>query len=153
MINKFQHNDGGREAAGFKGEAGDCVARSIAIAAELPYQQVYDRLAAGNQSQRRSKHTRAHHGKRTARSGISTHRKWFKDYMRKLGFEWVPTMFVGQGCKVHLRSDELPKGRIITVLSRHYAAVVDGVVQDTWPCDRNGTRCVYGYWRKGGDAK
>jgi hypothetical protein len=32
----FQINDGGRERAGFKGGAGDCVVRSIAIAANLP---------------------------------------------------------------------------------------------------------------------
>lgn len=29
------YHDGGRAAAGFKGKARDCVARSIAIAAEL----------------------------------------------------------------------------------------------------------------------
>ena len=44
----FVYNDGGREAAGYKGKAGDCVCRAIAIAARLPYQEVYDRLAEGN---------------------------------------------------------------------------------------------------------
>ena len=55
-IPAFVYNDGGREAAGYKGKAGDCVCRSIAIAAQLPYQQVYDRLAEGNAKQRKSKH-------------------------------------------------------------------------------------------------
>jgi hypothetical protein len=36
----FQLNDGGRDAAGFKGGAGDCVVRSIAIAANLPYMRL-----------------------------------------------------------------------------------------------------------------
>ena len=31
------YDDGGRNAAGFRGKAGDCVARSIAIATRLPY--------------------------------------------------------------------------------------------------------------------
>jgi hypothetical protein len=44
----FQLNDGGREAAGFKGGAGDCVVRAIAIAAQLPYMQVYEDLRAAN---------------------------------------------------------------------------------------------------------
>lgn len=33
----FIFNDGGRAAAGFRGKAGDCVCRAIAIAAERPY--------------------------------------------------------------------------------------------------------------------
>jgi hypothetical protein len=40
----FEFNDGGREKAGFKGGAGDCVVRSIAIAANLPYMKVYEDL-------------------------------------------------------------------------------------------------------------
>ena len=34
-------SDGGRKAAGFSGPANDCVARSIAIAAQRPYAAVY----------------------------------------------------------------------------------------------------------------
>jgi hypothetical protein len=141
---QFIHDDGGRAAAGFKGKAGDCVARSIAIASGCPYAEVYARLAAGNGEQRASKRT-VKRG-RTARSGIFTTRKWFKDYMAELGFSWTPTMAIGSGCKVHLRSDELPSGRIVVALSRHYAAVIDGVLHDTYQDDRAGTRCVYGYW-------
>ena len=32
-------NDGGRAAAGYKGKAGDCVVRSIAIVTDLPYKK------------------------------------------------------------------------------------------------------------------
>ena len=45
MTEGFIRDDGGRAAAGFKGSAGDCVARSIAIAAGLPYAEVYVALA------------------------------------------------------------------------------------------------------------
>ena len=143
---EFEKNDGGREAAGYKGNARDCVARSIAIAAERPYREVYDALADGNANQRASSRTPKR--SRSARNGVSVKRKWFKDYMQSLGFTWTPTMFIGSGCKTHLRADELPTGRIIVSLSKHYAAVIDGVLHDTYDCSRNGTRCVYGYWSK-----
>ena len=56
-------------------------------------------------------------------------------------------MAIGQGCTVHLRADELPAGRLVVRLSRHVCAVVDGTVHDNHDPRRNGTRCVYGYWR------
>ncbi len=141
----FVYNDGGREAAGYKGSTGDCVTRAIAIAARLPYQEVYDRLADGNAKQRKSKHDKGERT-RTARDGISTTRKWFKDYMSELGFNWTPTMQIGSGCKIHLKADELPSGHLVVSVSKHFTAVIDGVIQDTHDCSRNGTRCVYGYW-------
>ena len=55
-------------------------------------------------------------------------------------------MFIGSGTTVHLKADELPKGRIICNVSKHYTAVVDGVIQDTYDPSRRGTRAVYGYW-------
>lgn len=147
---KFVENDGGRAAAGYKGKAGDCVARAVAIASGKPYAEVYVALADGMGSQRKSKG-------RTARNGVSTRRKWFKDYMASLGFKWVPCMFVGQGCKVHLSDGELPMGRLVVAVSKHYTAVIDGVIHDTYNpqrttmwSDENGyrkaERCVYGYW-------
>lgn len=145
-MTRFLHNDGGRQAAGFKGTTSDCVTRAIAIVTGLPYKEVYNRIAEGNATQRRSKHDT---GKRvrTARNGVCTKRKWFKDYMRELGFEWHSCMDIGSGCKVHLRHQELPSGKIIVSLSRHCAAVIDGVIHDTYDCSRDGTRCVYGYWK------
>ena len=146
----WNYNDGGRSAAGFKGRAGDCVARSIAIASGRDYREIYDLLAEGNANERRAKGKKK--GKRSARNGIHTKRKWFKDLMAKLGFEWTPTMSIGSGCKVHLRDGELPAGRLVTALSGHYAAVIDGVIHDTSDPSRGGSRCVYGYWKwKGGE--
>jgi hypothetical protein len=140
----FVYHDGGRAEAGYKGKAGDCVCRAICIASGRPYKEVYDRLAEGNAKQRKSKHT----GKRSrsARNGIYTTRKWFKDYMKELGFTWTPTMTIGSGCTVHLRADELPSGRLVCSVSNHNVAVIDGVIHDTYDCSRKGSRCVYGYW-------
>jgi len=83
---QFNYNDGGRSQAGYKGTSGDCVCRAICIAAELPYQQVYDYLAVNNQRQRKSK-MQKNSRSRSAQKGISVKRKWFKDYMNSLGFE------------------------------------------------------------------
>ena len=38
---EFNFNGGGRTRAGYKGRTGGCVTRAVAIAAQLPYQQVY----------------------------------------------------------------------------------------------------------------
>lgn len=138
-----QYDDGGRSAAGYRGQAGDCVCRAISIAAQLPYQEVYTRLALGNAMQR----NRNRKPRRTAREGIRVQSKWFKDYMLSLGFHWTATMRIGSGCHVHLRKEELPHGRLVVHLSKHSAAVIDGVLHDTYDCSRKGTRCVYGYWQ------
>lgn len=68
--------------------------------------------------------------------------------MTGLGWTWIPTMGVGTGCKVHMAAGELPMGRIIVKVSKHYSTVIDGVIHDAFDPSRNGTRCVYGYWRK-----
>ena len=56
-------------------------------------------------------------------------------------------MAIGQACKVHLSSDELPSGRLVVSVSKHVTAVIDGVIHDTHDPGRDGTRCVYGYWK------
>jgi hypothetical protein len=153
---RFVKTDGGRSTAGFvnKATSGDCVARAVAIASGRPYGKVYDELAEINASMPLSKHRRRRGkvGSFTASHGIWTRSKLFKDYMRSIGFEWVPTMQIGSGCRVHVRASELPKGRIILALSKHYAAVIDGVLHDMYDCSRDGTRCVYGYWNFAGVA-
>lgn len=142
---EFVLNDGGRAEAGFKGKAGDCVARAIAIASGLPYTEVYNALAQGTGNQPAGKR-----GKRpaTANQGITVGRKLFKDYMASIGFVWTPTMGIGTGCKVHLVDGELPMGRLVVSVSKHYTSVIDGVVNDTWNPQRATGRCVYGYWKK-----
>jgi len=145
-MDTFIFNDGGRAEAGYKGQTGDCVCRSICIVTGKPYDEVYQALAEGNFTQRKSKHSKK--GKRTAANGINTKRKWFNEYMLSLGFKWVPTMFVGVGCKMHLKKEELPTGKIICNISKHFVAVVDGVINDIYDCSREGTRCVYGYYHQ-----
>lgn len=147
MMIQHLYNDGGRLAAGYmNSRVGDCVCRAIAIASGVPYQEVHARLSHENLTQRVTKKG----GQRTwtADRGIMTNRKWFKDYMKELGFTWVATMGIGTGCRVHLRTVELPAGRLVVSVSKHVCAVIDGILQDTYDCSREGRRCVYGYWIK-----
>ncbi len=148
---RFQFNDGGRAEAGFKGGAGDCVVRAIAIAARLPYLQVYEDLRVANARYaelRNDKLARRLNAKGSSpRNG--NHRNVFHDYIVDLGFEWVPTMRVGAGCQVHLRANELPiSGTLIIKVSKHLTTMIDGVIHDTHDPSRGGQRCVYGYYWK-----
>lgn len=165
------YDDGGRAQAGFKGSTGDCATRSIAIVTGLPYKQVYDRINELAGSERTGRRKR---GISNARTGV--YRQTVDKIMKSLGYIWTPTMLIGQGCKVHLRSEELPSGRLLCVVSKHYTAVIDGVIHDTFNpsrevhstrpndggplkkgewlhpdgdviCSIQG-RCVYGYYSK-----
>ena len=136
----FIITDGGRAAAGYRGHAGDCVARSIAIAAQLPYQIVYDALNAA------AKQERPRGGTSSARNGMA--RPTIRKFLKELGWYWIPTMGIGTGTRVHLCADELPRGRLVVSCSKHLTAMIDGVIHDTHDPSRGGTRCVYGYWTR-----
>jgi hypothetical protein len=133
----WKYNDGGRAAAGYKGQANDCVARAIAIFTERPYREIYQELALAEQQVT---------GIKSARNGIS--KKAYKKYIEEtLGLAWVPTMKIGQGTTTHLKAGELPNhGRLLVSVSKHMVTMIDGVIHDTHDPSRGGTRAVYGYW-------
>ncbi len=139
----YRTTDGGRAAAGYKGLTEDCACRALAIAAEIEYREAYDLINAYCAD---VKPRKRRWGKSSARTGV--HRLIFRRLMADLGWTWTPTMTIGSGTRVHVRSDELPEGRLILSLSRHYAAFVDGELHDNHDSGRDGTRCVYGYWLK-----
>lgn len=134
------YNDGGRKAAGYRGDTRDCVCRAIAIATGKPYGEVYAALNHWALSER----PRNGRSRSSARTGV--HRATIRCYMEALGWRWVPTMGIGTGCTVHLCAEELPAGRLVVSVSRHLVAVIDGVIHDTHDPRRDGSRCVYGYF-------
>jgi hypothetical protein len=153
------YNDGGRSSAGFKGSTGDCGTRAIAIATGMDYRAAYDLVNSYGARERTGRRKKS---KSNARSGVfsATMRKIMAD----LGWAWTPTMRIGSGCTVHLADGELPMGRLIVLVSKHFTAVIDGVIHDTFDPQRhtievgrkNGVdyrreyeRCVYGYWSRG----
>src|SRR5277367_6585718 len=93
----IQETDGGRREAGFEGkDAGACVVRAVTIATGLPFRKVYDDLNALAKAHE-------HRGKRkksisNARTGVF--RTTYERYLKSLGWEWTPTMRVGEGCRV-----------------------------------------------------
>jgi len=143
-------NDGGRKAAGFKGDAGDCLCRAAAIVTGRSYREVYDLI---NELAERERYARGRLGmmaatgrKSSARTGV--YKATGRDVLESLGLRWTPTMTIGAGCRVHLAPGELPAGRLVVQVSKHWTAVIDGVVYDTHDPSRDGSRCVYGYWSK-----
>lgn len=131
---QFVFNDGGRLAAGFKTRTNDCVIRAVAIAANIEYRTVYDEIKSLYKS-------------KSFNLARGIDKKITKEYLSKLGWTWTPTMQIGSGCKVHLRADQLPSGRVIVSVSRHLVAMIDGVIHDIYDPTREGERCVYGYWK------
>lgn len=142
---KFIKNDGGRKDAGFKGTTGDCGVRALAITTGKPYREVYDRLFELQREFLSNKRA-----KRYKKSDPSPRNGLWKEvanmYIEEIGGEWVPCMKIGSGCKVHLDPNELPKGKLVCRVSKHFCAVIDGVLYDTYDSSRDGKRCVYGYW-------
>ena len=151
----FVYDDGGRASAGFRGQTGDCVVRSIAIATGKPYREVYDAVNVLAKTVNTV-------GARKSKSRDGVHRSVYDKYLLSIGWRWVPTMKIGSGCTTHLDAAELPAGRLIVRVSKHMTCVIDGVIHDTfnpsdcgatgrpdasgnlvWTVDR---RCVYGYW-------
>jgi hypothetical protein len=137
-VTRWTFDDGGRAAAGFRGTAGDCAVRAVAIAGGVPYLTVYDALYDAS---RRIEGNRA----TSPRDGVSR-RVIDAVLVDGWGWSWTPTMSIGSGTTVHLRADELPAGRLVARVTRHITAVVDGIVHDTYDPTRGGTRAVYGYW-------
>jgi hypothetical protein len=127
----YVRTDGGRSLY-FKGNAGDCVVRAIALAADLDYKDVYDRL-------------KVKMGKgKSPRNGVP--RAIYHDFIIGLGFKWIPYTGIGTGCRVHLNQNELPTGTMICRLSKHLCCVKDHTIYDTFhPGDG---RCVYGVYLK-----
>jgi hypothetical protein len=140
---EFIYATGSREKY-FKAEkVGDCVVRAICNATGKDYMEVYKAINEMSKNERTGKRKK---GISSARNGVykNTNKRYIEEV---LGWTWVPTMQIGSGCTTHMRSEELPKGILIVNLSKHITCVKDGVIHDTYDCSRDGSRCVYGYWK------
>lgn len=135
----FKYNDGGRAEAGFKGSTRDCVTRAIAIATNTSYMKVYDDLneLCRKYNSRKSKYKRDS----SARDGIA--KNIYHRYLLSIGFKWVPKTFVGKGCTIHLKKEDLPNGIVICKLARHLTVMIDGVINDTFNPNEQTKYCYY----------
>lgn len=134
------YDDGGRAAAGFKTTArGDCFARAVAIATSLDYREAHDaveRLAA-----------RAVVRKSDPDRGVyRVYGRWLLE--EELGWVWISPFEIAGSVDVRLNPDECPHdGPRIVVVPRHFVALVDGALRDTWDCSNGGRTLIAGYWR------
>ena len=119
---RYQYSDGGRESAGFKGRAGDCVTRAMAIATGKPYRECYRALAKAN---------KVYTGVRSARNGVrkEAYVKVFSDAgMVQIPINWP----VGRGPKPTLTQAAKKFPTCIVTTAKHMIAIKDGVLRDTW---------------------
>ena len=130
-ISFFVYNDGGREKSGFKGTAGDCGARAMAIALGISYKDAYKELAQANKDMGFAK---------SARNGIM--KNVYDMVLKRHGWAWHSApKFDGRKA----RCSDMPEGKVIARQSKHFVAVIDGIPNDIWDCNH---KMVYGYWKE-----
>jgi len=128
----FIYNDGGRLQAGYKGKAGDCGVRAMAIALGIDYKTAYNELAQANKDKGYAK---------SARNGI--YKDVYSEILKKHGWVWQSApKFNGRKAKC----SDMPKGTVIAQQAGHYVTVIDGIPNDIWDCSN---KMVYGYWKQG----
>lgn len=122
------YNDGGRKAAGYKGEARDCAVRAIAIATGKPYREVYTGLFLTAKTwPGRGRRARAIIKSPSPRTGVFV--EVVSDYLESIGW---------RESKVHVRLNDVLNMSIkhpaVLSIRKHITAMVDGGVHDTWDC-------------------
>jgi hypothetical protein len=152
---RWVKDDGGRRGSGIarspsrKDGTGDCVVRAITIATGKPYREVHDaitvakvrRIYAGGDGDAYDRWARRRGGVRAFDPDHGCSDKAYGPYLEALGWHHVTP----KG-RVHLRADELPRGKLIISISRHLVAVIDHVIHDTHDCGRAGRVRVQSYW-------
>ena len=109
----YEYNDGGRSKY-YKGKAGDCVCRAIAIVTGLDYKEVFDDLK--------------YYTGQNPNRGIKSHSKGLRQYMSLLGFRYGIAPPATTLCEGKLPS----KGKLVCIDKSHAIAVIDGVVYDSF---------------------
>jgi len=138
---KFKYNDGGRSKY-FKGEAGDCVTRAIAIATGEDYINVYNDLFNLTKDYAKSKKTKVAKQINSRANGSSPRNGIYKDIYQKylLDRGWKYISLLKFGSKERTKLDQLTHlDNIIVSIPRHIMSMKKGVVNDI-----GDTR--YSYW-------
>ena len=126
----YSLDDGGRAAAGFKGQAGDCVVRAIAILTRAPYAAVYARMAA---AMKQAGYSASGNGDRQKpRPGLRprlTARQVQNLVKRSYGLRRVD---LGRGARPTYTQAWQLHGNCLVGTTKHVAAIVDGTLRDTF---------------------
>jgi len=127
----FVKHDGGRKAAGFKGDTGDCVVRAIVIATGVKYREVYDELFnIAKHFEPCQKRTTKHlkmvekiRSKPSPRTGVFL--LVSDKYLDLRGYRPVKTSCL-------LDDDLFKKGTYIVYTRMHFSVIKDGVLYDSF---------------------
>lgn len=128
---KYLYNDGGRSKY-FKGNAGDCVVRAIAIATSTDYKIVYDELYQANKEYLASKKTKVAKRMKSATPRNGNFKTIYKKYLISKGWEWVTLKKFGSTERTKLDALTHLKTPIIVSVNRHLLCMINGTVNDTW---------------------
>ena len=109
-------DDGGRQAAGFKGAAGDCVTRAFAILTGMEYREAYRLLADMNALVA---------GSRSARNGLQS--KVYEPVFKGYGLHKVK---LPAGPRPTYSEAYAAYGNCIVKTTHHVCAIVDGNLHD-----------------------
>lgn len=125
----YVFNDGGRVKAGFKSQT-DCGIRAMAIACNIPYNEARKYLKEASKNGRK--------GSGAIATGI--YKEDMEAALKKFGFVRKSSpKLVGRKARYY----DLPKGRIVAHMAKHFAAVIDGELHDSWD---SSNKMVYDYW-------
>jgi len=120
---KYKYNEGGR-GEHYKGLSGDCVTRAITIATEQRYDDVYNALFdiarnwKGNSKLAKRIRTNA-----SPRDGC----------FKEVGSKYLKDLSIDEVRKKLKINDQIfNEGRYVVKVRRHWIAIIDGVVHDTW---------------------
>ena len=139
----WRYDDGGRAQAGYRGSAGDCICRAIAIACERPYAEIYETLNALCRPHWKSPRSQTP----SARFGMP--REIYEPLLLDFGWRYHTLarreLFTDKHVPLHGRSIVPLPNQSFPV---HICAVVHGVIRDTYDCSFKGTRWINGYYRR-----
>lgn len=116
----FKRDDGGRQAAGFKGTTGDCVVRALAIMSDRGYKECYDACASANKLFNPNRAA-------SARNGVNEN-AWHYVFSY-LGFQDTG---VKASDNLTITSAYQQFGDCVVEIPRHLLAVKGGYVLDAW---------------------
>lgn len=136
----WTYNDGGRSKY-YSGDEYDSITRSISIVTNKDYKEIHDLLEEYIKKEQLDE-------RYVKNSTLKVKKDAAANLLKDMGYTWIPTLKFAEGVHVHLRPNELPNGRLVVNISKHFTAVIDNVINDIYKVDRNGTRAVYGYWIK-----
>ena len=120
---EYLYNEGGR-GEHYKGLVGDCVCRAITIATELPYDVVYNALFdIAKNYKGNSKVAKRIRLNPSPRNGC--YNEVAIEFLKALNIEEV------RG-KLKVNDQMFYEGRYAVYVRRHWLAIIDGVVNDTW---------------------